>query len=118
MAAIRATSCFRTQAARLNTPIWRAVAYQGIVNVTNVPGYNVVGEGKISGGVDSDIVVQNASGQILYANLVNGSFSNWVSVGNVPGYNVVGVGDINDDHYADIVFQNPTTGAIAYANMD
>jgi len=88
------------------------------VNVANVPGWTVVGEGKISGGVDSDIVIQNSSGAILYADMKNGAFSNWVGVSGTPGYNVVGVGDINDDHYDDIVIQNPTTGDIQYGNMD
>jgi hypothetical protein len=91
---------------------------QGLpVNVANVPGWTVVGEGKISGGVDSDIVIQNGS-QIAYVDLVNGSFSKFVSIGNPSGYAVVGVGDITDDHYADVVIQNTTTDEVGYANMD
>jgi len=91
-------------------------SFQGFVNVTNTPGWNVVGQGKISGGVDSDIVIQNG-GQIEYANLVNGVFSNWVYVTNTPGWSVVGVADVNDDHYADIIIQNLSTGAADYINM-
>ena len=93
--------------------------FLGFVHVKNTYGWAVVGEGKISGGTSSDIVIENqdGSGQIDYANLANGSFANWVVVGSMPGWNVVGVGDVNDDHYADIVIQNQSTGAIEYANM-
>jgi hypothetical protein len=94
-------------------------SYQGIVSVTNQPGWNVVGEGKISGGVDSDIVIQNSStGLIQYCFLANGFLSTFVTVGNPTGFVVVGVGDIADDHYDDIVIQNPTTDEVGYANMD
>jgi hypothetical protein len=91
-------------------------SFQGFVTVVSTPGWAVVGEGKISGNVDSDIVLQSG-GQMVYADLVNGTLSNFVYVGNVPGYNVVGVGDINDDHFADIVIQS-SGGQILYANMD
>lgn len=91
--------------------------FQGWVNLTNVPGWTLEGQGKISGSVDSNPVIENSSGQILYGNLVNGAFSNWVAVAMAPGFNVVGVGDINRDKHADIVIQNPNTGQIVYANM-
>jgi hypothetical protein len=94
--------------------------FQGIVSVTNSPGWNVVGEGKISGGVDSDIVIQNSStGLIQYCFLSNGGFlSTFVTVGNPTGFVVVGVGDIADNHYTDIVIQNPVTDEVGYANMN
>jgi hypothetical protein len=92
-------------------------AFQGWVNVTTMPGWTVVGKGKISGGLDADIVVQSAGGQVSYLNMVNGAFSNMVPVGNIPGYKVVGVADINLDHYADIVIQNTITDEVGYANM-
>src|SRR5271170_3564792 len=41
-----------------------------------------------------DVLVQNASGQILYANMAGGNFNNWVGVANTPGYTVVGAGKI------------------------
>jgi hypothetical protein len=71
----------------------------------NTPGYSVVGAGKISGGLDSDVVIQNG-GQILYGNVVGGTIANYVTVGNAPGFTVVGVGDINRDKHADIVLEN------------
>src|SRR5262249_27722045 len=92
-------------------------SFHGFVNVSNTPGWSVVGQGKISGGVDSDAVIQSSGGAIEYANMQNGAFANWVYVTGTPGFNVVGVGDINDDHHADIVVQNPTSGAISYATM-
>jgi hypothetical protein len=93
-------------------------SFQGFVTVTNVPGWTVVGAGKISGNASSDVVIQNtSSSEIFYADLVNGAFNHWVDVSGAPGYNVVGVGDINDDHYADIVIQNHSDGTILYANM-
>lgn len=93
-------------------------AFQNWVNVGDPVGWNVVGEGKISGNADADIVIQNASSsEIFYAAMVNGAFSHWVDVAGAPGYNVVGVGDINDDHYADIVIENHSDGTILYANM-
>ncbi|HMG77731.1 MAG TPA: NF038122 family metalloprotease, partial [Xanthobacteraceae bacterium] len=94
--------------------------FQGIVSVTNLPGWNVVGEGKISGGVDSDIVIQNTStGLIQYCFLSNGGFlSTFVTVGDPTGFVVVGVGDIADNHYTDIVIQNPVTDEVGYANMN
>jgi hypothetical protein len=94
--------------------------FQGIVSVTNAPGCNVVGEGKISGGVDSDIVIQNSStGLIQYCLLANGGLlSNIVTVGDPTGFVVVGVGDIADNHYTDIVIQNPVTDEVGYANMN
>jgi hypothetical protein len=91
-------------------------SFQGIVQVANTPGWNVVGQGKISGGVDSNFVIQNG-GQIDYGNLVNGVLSNFVYVCNVPGWNVVAVGDVNGDYHADILIQNPTSGAVDYINM-
>jgi hypothetical protein len=92
-------------------------SFQGIVSVTNVPGWNVVGQGKISGGVDSDIVIQNGI-QLAYVNLVNGAFSSFVPIGNPTGYGVVGVGDIAGNHFTDVVIQNPTTDEVGYANMN
>jgi hypothetical protein len=92
-------------------------SFQGIVSVTNMPGWKVVGQGKISGGVDSDIVIQNGS-KIDYVDLVNGAFSQLISVGSPTGFVVVGVGDIADNHYTDIVIQNPVTDEVGYANMD
>jgi len=94
-------------------------SFQNFVNVTTTPGWAVVGEGKISGNVDSNIVIQNPiSGQIAYANMANGLFNGWTSVAGTPGWSVRGVGDINDDHYADILIQNQSNGQIIYANMD
>jgi hypothetical protein len=92
-------------------------SFQNIVSVTTMPGWNVVGQGNISGGADSDIVIQNGS-QMYYVDLVNGAFSQFVSIGNPTGYVVVGVGDIADDHFADVVIQNPTTDEVGYANMN
>jgi hypothetical protein len=93
-------------------------AFQNWVNVGTTPGWNVVGEGKISGNADADVVIQNtSSSEIFYADMINGAFSHWVDVASAPGYSVVGVGDINDDHYADIVIQNHSNGDILYANM-
>jgi len=92
-------------------------SFQGMVSLATVPGWTVVGAGKISGGVDSDFVIQNSSGLIVYGNVVNGTLSNFVQVTNAPGYGIVGVADVNDDHYADIIVQDPNTYEIAYANM-
>ena len=64
-------------------------------------------------------MVENVStGQIDYADMVNGARAGWVNVVTLPGFNVVAVGDINDDHYADIVLENNSTGQIEYANMN
>ncbi len=90
---------------------------QGMIQVVTVPGWTAVGEGKISGGVDSDIVIQNG-GQVDYIDMVNGMLSHYIAVTDLPGWNVVGVGDINDDHYDDVVFQNASSDQIVYANMD
>ena len=92
-------------------------SYHGLVSVTTVLGWNVVGQGNISGGADSDIVIQNGS-QLAYVNLVNGGFSSFVSIGNPAGYAVVGVGDIAGNHFTDVVIQNPTTDEVGYANMN
>jgi hypothetical protein len=90
---------------------------QGQMQVVTVPGWTAVSEGKISGGVDSDIVIQNG-GQVDYIDMVNGMLSHYVAVTDLPGWRVAGVGDINDDHYDDVVFQNATSDQIVYANMD
>jgi len=47
-------------------------SFQNFVNVADTPGYNVVGSGKIAGTADFDIVLQNSSGQLLYADLGTG----------------------------------------------
>jgi hypothetical protein len=97
-----------------------AGAFQNWVNLAGASGYTVDGQGKISGGADSDFVVENAGGSIYYGDIVGGAFSAWVPVATAPGFNVVGVGDMNGDRYADIVVQNANinNGQIVYGNMN
>jgi hypothetical protein len=88
------------------------------VGLPETPGFTVVGAGDIAHTGDADIVVQNeTTGQILYANMVGGAFSNWVAVGTTPGWSVTAVEDVMGNGYDDIVIQNQSTGQIDYANM-
>jgi hypothetical protein len=69
-----------------------------------------------NGGNSGDILLQNASGQIEYANMEGGSFQGFVNVANVPGWTVVGEGQISGGVDSDIVLQN-ATGGLIYADL-
>lgn len=69
-----------------------------------------------NGGNSGDILLQNASGQIEYANMEGGTFQGYVNVANVPGWTVVGEGQISGGVDSDIVLEN-STGGIIYADM-
>ena len=69
-----------------------------------------------NGSNSGDILLQNASGQIKYANMAGGTFQGFVNVASVPGYTVLGEGKISGGVDSDIVIQN-SSGQILYANM-
>ena len=77
----------------------------------------MVGSGDITGLGDADIVIQNSSGNVRYANMEGGVFQGWVEAVNVPGWKVIAVEDVLGNGFDDIVIQNPTNGQILYANM-
>jgi hypothetical protein len=54
----------------------------------------------------SDILFQNASGQVANWTLSGGKFSTYNNLGNASGYTVAGTGDFNKDGTADILFQD------------
>jgi len=64
----------------------------------------------------ADIVVENSSGSLAYANMAGGVFNNWVGLPGTPGFTVVGGGDIAGTADADFVVED-SAGTIAYANM-
>jgi len=70
-----------------------------------------------NGSNSGDILLQNSSGQIEYANMADGTFQNFVSVGNTPGWTIVGEGKISGGVDSNIVIQSQSSGQIAYANM-
>ena len=59
-----------------------------------------------NGSNSGDILLQNASGQIEYANMAGGSFQGFVNVANTPGWTVVGEGKISGGVDSDVVIQN------------
>jgi hypothetical protein len=69
-----------------------------------------------NGDSNEDILLQNGSGNTVYADMAGGSFNGFVSVANTPGYSVVGSGKISGSADADVVLEN-ASGQILYANM-
>jgi hypothetical protein len=68
-----------------------------------------------NGGNSGDILVQNASGNSVFANMAGGSFHGWVQGPDTPGWSIVGEGKISGGVDSDIVIQN-SSGQILYAN--
>jgi hypothetical protein len=54
--------------------------------ITTTPGWKVSAVEDVSGDGFADVVMENAGGQIRYANMHNGVFSGFLDVGNAPGY--------------------------------
>ena len=70
-----------------------------------------------NGANSGDILLQDASGQIEYANMAGGSFQGMVQVANTPGWSVVGAGKIAGNVDSDIVIVNNASGEIFYRDM-
>jgi hypothetical protein len=63
-----------------------------------------------------DVLLQSSSGQIVYANMLGGTFQGWIGLASTPGWTVEGQGKISGGPDADIVIEN-ASGTILYGNL-
>jgi Fibronectin type III domain/FG-GAP-like repeat len=86
--------------------------FSSTVNLATVsPGWRIAGVGDFLGNGQSDLVLENASGQLVIWMLEKGVIKYAISPPTLGGgWHVVGAGDFNGSGQADLVLENATTG--------
>jgi hypothetical protein len=79
-------------------------------NAPAVNSYDFTGNG------NGDVLLQNGTGQIVYANMLGGAFQNWANLANTPGWTVKGQGKIAGTASSNVVIEN-TSNQILYGSM-
>jgi hypothetical protein len=89
----------------------------GLVPVATTPGWQVRAVGDLTGNGYADIVIENAAGQTLFANMQGGVFNGWgeATPPLTSDYKVTDAVDLFNSGRADLIVQQQSTGATYYA---
>jgi hypothetical protein len=91
------------------------------LNITPLPGWQVVGSGDFDDDGQPDLVLQNQTSGNIVIWYLNGTTVRAGSATSIPpaaGYKVVGVSDFNYDGLPDLLFQNQSNGQLVVWYMD